>query len=97
MKLESAQNQADYQKRYDELVSRYDDVKVKYEKVSQSIHEKRAKAEQMDAFAKAMESRGEALTEFDEGLWGTLADFVTVYGKGDIGVTFKDSTEIRVK
>ena len=78
-------------------MSRYDEAKVKYEKVSQSIHEKRAKAERPDAFAKTLKNREEALTEFDEGLWGTLADFVTVHGNGDIGVTFKDGTEIRIK
>ena len=36
------------------------------------------------------------LTEFDEGLWGTLVDFMTVYSKGDISVTFKDGTEIKI-
>lgn len=39
-----AQNQADYQKRYDEMVSRYDEVKDKYNKTSQVIHAKRATA-----------------------------------------------------
>lgn len=36
----------------------------------------------------------------DAGLGGdgarTLVDFMTVYGKGDIGVTFLDDTEIRM-
>ncbi len=36
------------------------------------------------------------LTEFDEGLWGTLVDFMTVYSKDDISVTFKDGTEIHI-
>lgn len=34
---------------------------------------------------------------FDEGLWGTLIDFMTVYNKEDISVTFKDGTEIYIK
>ena len=36
------------------------------------------------------------LTEFDEGLLGTLVDFMTVYSKEDISVTFKDGTEIQI-
>ena len=78
------------------MVSRYDEAKDKYDKTVQAIHAKRAKAERMDAFDKALESRDEALNEFDEGLWGTLVAYMTVYGKGDIGVTFKDDTEIRI-
>ena len=33
--------------------------------------------------------------EFDGDLWSGLVDFVTVYSKEDIRVTFKDETEIK--
>ena len=91
-----AQNQAEYQKRYDELVSRYDEAKTKYDATVRDIQSKNAKAERLDAFAKAVKSRDAVLTEFDEGLWGTLVEHMTVYGKNDIGVTFKEGTEIRL-
>ena len=90
-----AQNQTDYKKRYDEMVSRYDEVKAEYDKAVRGLQSRHAKAEQMDAFARALEKRNAVLVEFDEGLWGTLVECMTVYGKGDIGVTFKDGTEIR--
>ena len=35
------------------------------------------------------------IKEFDARLWGSLVDFITVYSKDDIRVTFKDGTEIR--
>lgn len=91
-----AQNQEEYQKRYNELVSRYDAVKEKHDATAEAINAKRVKAETLDSFAKALRSKETALTEFDEGLWGTLVDFMTVYVKGDIGVTFRDGTEIRI-
>ena len=91
-----AQNQAEYQKRYDKLVSRYDEAKGKYDATIRNIQSKHAKVERLYAFAKALASRDEALTEFDEGLWGTLVELMTVYGKGEIGITFKDGTEIRI-
>ena len=91
-----AQNQADYQKRYDEMVSRYEEAKAKYDAAIRDIQANNAKAERLDAFAKALENRAEALTEFDEGLWGTLVEHMTVYGKRDIGITFKDGNEIRI-
>jgi len=43
----------------------------------------------------AFQSQKEMLMEFDESLWSATVDFMTVYGKGDIGVTFKDGMEIR--
>ena len=91
-----AQDQTDYQKRYDELVSRYDAAKAKYDASEQGIKKRRAKAERLEAFAKAVKEQGTVVTEFDEGLWGTLVDFMTVYNKEDISVTFKDGTEIHI-
>ena len=35
------------------------------------------------------------VTEFDPMLWVSLVDFVTVYSKDDVQVTFKDGTEIQ--
>ena len=90
------QDQTDYQKRYDELVSRYDAAKAKYDTAEQGIKKRRAKAERLDAFVTAIKEQGTVVTEFDEGLWGTLVDFMTVYRKDDIAVTFKDGTEIHI-
>lgn len=53
-------------------------------------------AEQLAALAKALEGQDMVMTAFDEGLWGTLVDFMTVYSKDDIAVTFKDGTEIHI-
>ena len=36
----------------------------------------------------------ELIKTFDERLWCSLVDFITVYSKEDIRVTFKDGTEI---
>ena len=91
-----AQDQKEYQKKYDELVSRYDAAKKKYDDVSEEIQQRRTKKELLDAFSKNIKSRATLLTEFDDGLWGTLVDFMTIYGKNDFGITFRDGTEIRV-
>jgi hypothetical protein len=56
----------------------------------------KAERQRLEAFAEALESQSKKLTEFDEGLWGTLVDFMTVYSMEDISVTFKDGTEIQI-
>ena len=73
-----------------------DDVKGRHTAKEKAIRERQAKAERLEAFAEALESQSKRLTEFDEGLWGTLVDFMTVYSKEDISVTFKDGTEIHM-
>lgn len=34
-------------------------------------------------------SKAEPITKFDEGLWGSLLESITVYAKDDIRVKFK--------
>ena len=48
----------------------------------------------MDSFIKELRER-ELIKGFDARLWGSLVDFITVYSKDDIRVTFKEGTEIR--
>ena len=65
-------------------------------KIVKSIKARHAKSERLDGFAQALTAQSGSVTEFDEGLWGTLVDFMTVYSKEDISVTFKDGTEIHM-
>lgn len=48
----------------------------------------------MDNFIQEVREQ-ELIKEFDARLWGSLVDFITVYSKDDIRVTFKDGTENR--
>lgn len=82
---------------YDELVSLYEAARARYGKVEKSIKERHAKSKGLEAFVQVLVKQGKAVTAFDEGLWGTLVDFMTVYSKEDISVTFKDGTEIHIK
>lgn len=43
----------------------------------------------MDSFIKELRNQ-DLIKEFDARLWGSLVDFITVYSKDDIRVTFKD-------
>ena len=52
-----AHNQAEYQTRYNELVSRYDDIKGRHTAKEKAISERQVKAERLEAFAEALESQ----------------------------------------
>lgn len=89
-----AMDQDNYKKRYDDLAGRYEAAKKQCDAVTDEIHHRQSRNEQMDVFIKELEEQG-ILTEFDERLWSSLVDFITVYSKDDIRVTFRDGTEIR--
>ena len=91
-----AQDQNEYQKRYDELVKQYEDTKMAYEKTVEQIECMTTRNSLLNSFSKELRKQENILTEFDEGLWGSLVDFMTVHSKEDIEVTFKDGTTIRI-
>lgn len=87
-------NQEEYNKRFQSLSGQYDAAKQKYEQVQQQIQELNVRSQQLKQFQRQLFSL-DAVTEFDEALWGTLVDFITVT-ENEKTVTFRDGTEITV-
>ena len=52
-------------------------------------------SEKINIFVKALKEQGRAITEFDDALWCSMVDFVTI-GRDYRSVTFKNGTEIKV-
>lgn len=92
-----AQNQDEYNKRYNSLVERYDKLKEEYDAVCATISEKDAKYEQMGRFITVLKRQTELITEFDEALWSSLVEKIVVKSKDDVTVVFKDGTEIKAE
>lgn len=91
-----AQDQDEYQKRYDGLVQRYEAAKARYDEVVAAISAKQAQDERLSDFIKMLKSQNGVLLEFDSGLWGCMVEYVTVGRNKEITVTFRDGTEVRV-
>ncbi|MDE5765526.1 MAG: recombinase family protein [Ruminococcus sp.] len=89
-----AQNQDEYNKRYKSLAERFECAKLRLSEIENSILEKQAHREMTEQFLLELQKH-DVVTEFDEGLWLSLVDFVTVYSKDDVRVTFKNGTEIK--
>ena len=89
-----ARNQEEYNLEYESLTGQYEERRKEYKTVCKDIQDRRIRAELMENFIENL--RGQELVKgFDEKLWCTLADCITVYSKDDIRVTFKDGTSIR--
>ena len=91
-----AQDQSEYQKRYDALVQRFETAKAKLDEAQAAIAKTKAQRQMMENFMETLRSLPEQVEIFDEGTWYALCDYITVYGKDDIRVTFQNGTEITV-
>ena len=92
-----AQNQENYNKRYNALVERYDKLKAEYDETCTLIFDNDAWNEQMGRFITVLKEQDGVLTECDEGLWSSLVENLVVKSKTDVMVVFKDGTEIKAE
>ena len=85
-------DQADYQKRYDDLADRFDKAKARLEAVIGETNDKKTRKAKIDTFLDELK-RLDGVKEFQPTLWYSLADYITVYSKDDVRVTFKNGGE----
>lgn len=90
-----AQDQEEYQKRYDGLVQRYETTKKEYNELVDKIEQKEAHGERIRQFIKTLKDQDGIITEFDDVLWGSMVELVTI-SREKRSVTFKDGTEIQL-
>ena len=90
----TAQDQAAYLERYNGLAERYETAKAKLEKLQAAKAQREAKAEDIGGFMFELAEYGESLTEFDEGLWLTVIDTVTVHRDGQLTFKFQTGHEM---
>lgn len=89
-------DQTEYQKRYDGLAGRLDNVQERFDAVSQAILEKQVHREKIEMFLDELQKQEDLVTGFDEDLWYSLIEYVTVFSIEDVRFTFKDGTKIKV-
>ena len=90
-----AQDQEKYRIRYEALVSRFEATKAEYEKVSGEIQSRGIRRREFGRFIGVMENLPGVVRDFDEALWGSLVDHVTVNSPEDIVFTLNSGMEIR--
>ena len=89
-----ALDQTEYQKRYDGLTERFNKAKARLDTITATISDKLARQATIEVFLDELR-RLDIVTEFQPVLWYSLVDFMTVYSKDEVRITFKDGTEIQ--
>ena len=90
---QTAQNQEEYTARYNGFVERYEKAKAQLEQLRTTKAEREAQAEAIGAFMFEVQEL-DTITEFDEKLWLTIIDTVTVHTDGRMTFRFQGGTEI---
>lgn len=89
------QNQEAYQKRYDSLTERFNTAKKNLAEVENEISRKELTRSSIRQFLDILRKQTDLVTEFDAAQFQSLVDFITVYSKSDIRVTFRNGMEIK--
>ena len=90
---QTAQNQEEYAARYNGFVERYEKAKAQLEQLRTTKTAREAQAEAIGAFMFEMQEL-DTINEFDEKLWLTIIDTVTVHADGRMTFKFQGGTEI---
>lgn len=90
---QTAQNQIEYAARYNGFVERYEKAKEQLEQLRTTKAEREAQAEAIGAFMFEVQEL-DALSEFDEKLWLSVIDTVTVHADGRLTFKFQGGAEI---
>lgn len=90
---QTAQNQAEYKVRYNGFVARYEKAKPRVAELRSIKNARQAQADAIGTFMFEVQEL-DTLSEFDEKLWLTVIDTVTVYADGRMPLKFQGDTEI---
>lgn len=72
----------------------YETAKTKYDALQENLSERSVKRERIEIYLKELSRAENLVTEFDEGIWNTMVDTLTIYSKERIVFRFRDGSEI---
>ena len=90
-----AQDQDEYQKKYNLLISQYDTCTEKINSINKKIKTLQFQRDSIDDFLKAFNKTTDTLTDFSPDTFVALCDHIVVYNKDDIRIIFRNGQEIK--
>ena len=87
-----AQNQTEYNKRFDALSQKFKEAEAKKDAVAQQISDILERRGMMEDFLRILKQQDGEVTTFSEKLWCGLLDYATAYADGRLTFTFKNGS-----
>jgi DNA invertase Pin-like site-specific DNA recombinase len=94
---QKALNQAEYMERYSALMKRFEAAKSGLVELDAQKLQKTAKRERIVEYLNGLEKQDGLITEFDEALWLTTVENLTVHSNKKTTFTFKDGSIVQWK
>jgi len=91
-----AQSQLVYQERYAALVAKYEEVKASLETIEADKKSRLIRRQKLENYLDNLRAQDGLMQTFDEHIFRSLVDRITVYSKRIVAVKFRDGREIRV-
>lgn len=93
---QTAMDQEEYNRRYDAYSERFEAARKRLAEIAELRQERNAKKTRIRLFMENMNSHQELVQSFDEELWYSTVDYVTVYEDKRLVFTFRDGRQIEI-
>ncbi len=92
-----ARNQDDYDREYSKLYGEYERMLSRMEEIGEEIKAKEALELRIEGFIAEFKKLGADEIEFDANLWSGIVEYLTVYTKDKVVMTFVGGMEVTVR
>ena len=92
-----AQDQEEYQRKYEGYCARFEKARNRLAEIKDICLERNAKKVKIQMFMERMGQYADLVTVFDEKLWYSTVDMVTVFEDKRMAFTFRDGTQVTIK
>ena len=91
-----AMDQEEYNRRYDAYSERFEAARKRLAEIAELRQERNAKKTRIRLFMENMNNHQELVQSFDEELWYSTVDYVTVYEDKRLVFTFRDGRQVEI-
>jgi len=90
-------DQGEYERKYAGYCERHEAARKRLAEIGELRLERNVKRTKISMFLERLADSAELVTEFDEELWYSTVDFVTVYEDMRMVFTFRDGNTVEIK
>lgn len=93
---QKAQDQVEYQRKYENYCGRFEQAQFRLAEIADLCLERTAKRVKIQMFMEKLNGYSDLVLEFDEELWYSTVDHVTVYEDKRMIFTFRDGKQVEI-
>ena len=93
---QKAQDQTEYQRKYENYCGRFEQARARLAEIADLCLERTAKRVKIQMFMDKLKDYSDLVLEFDEELWYSTVDHVTVYEDKRMVFTFRDGKQVDI-